>query len=76
MIPSKHPKCYHPDQGLDSSAFRYQRGVETDIRQRFARAREDLQRPRFSLVAQDHRPANKAAAKLSKPAPRQAGNSG
>ena len=73
MIPSKHPKCYHPDQGLDSSAFRYQRGVETDIRQRFARAREDLQRPRFSLVAQDHRPANKPAAK---PAPRQAGNSG
>ncbi|MEG0921324.1 MAG: hypothetical protein RSD57_13570 [Comamonas sp.] len=50
MIPSKHPKCYHPTQGLASSAFNYQDSRHTDISQRFARARDDLQRPRFTLV--------------------------
>ena len=52
MIPSKHPKCYHPAQSLDSTAFRYQNHLSTDIRQRFARARDDLQRPQFKLVGQ------------------------
>ena len=53
MIPSKHPKCYHPTQGLASSAFSYQDSRHTDISQRFARARDDLQRPRFTLVSYD-----------------------
>ncbi len=63
MIPSKHPKCYHPTQGLASSSFQYQRWYDTDISQRFARARDDLQRPRFTLVTYGPgKPAAKASA--------------
>ena len=62
MIPSKHPKCYHPTQGLASNAFTYQDSRHTDIRQRFARARDDLQRPRFTLVTYGPgKPAARAA---------------
>lgn len=63
MIPSKHPKCYHPAQSLDSTACRYQNHLSTDIRQRFARARDDLQRPQFKLVGQSAKPAQMSAPK-------------